>query len=1096
MNIKEYLDIISPEEFEKICCEYLVKTKSNKIKIVNTRFVKDGGKDILGIAEDVPYEIWAECKKHTRAIGLEEISKNVVLAVSQDVKELIYFSLSNITPNAQKHISIVAKKKGFIVAFHYGENLCKELFILPRFRKFKPLEETIISFPLSIQTYLSQYQYSSIYQQTPCLILQRDNDFYIELFLKNKSLLPLTNVSFEISYSAVIKIELDILDQTFTLEAKSDRVVQFHCQILNSKEIHFIPKIILNYEFDNVKKGEVVHPGKVDPTKLIYFPLIGERVIKFVHEKIVSIMAEPNTSYVINLNGDSGTGKSRIIKEILRLAQSKNWQYLSVDCKTSNDFRLIKELLCLFLGIPYMSGNISVSISHIKKILGIYDADGLIGEFLYNFIFKNLFDAEILYYVKEVLIQLFEARIDQRPFILCIDNFQLLSKEVAEIVLHIVRNIYKMSSKNIIILCSNLEVAALQQKEFIDAFFSDAELSEDDYYVTYECIPMNTKDAKTLYLHALDGINDKSEFLDKLLQKSGGRPFDIIMMIKYLQEENIIEWKSQYSWYISDFNKFTELIEGIPHKSALMLKKRLDLQKQRKSEFYGEVNYWKGFCTIIKSLIYFNGLVYIDFLYLMDIDDDLISEVNNSLFIKFDENLPAIRFYHDNIMRYFEKMPIFTTNQNIAKQIIKWFLENVDYKITNYDSILFRCYLDTHKYIKAKEYGEYAAKINYENYNFDEAARISKALIQNDNIQLTEKEQFHFLYLLGNCYREKLNHEQGVVYFKEAYCYMLRHPSLNISKTVTNKFYHDCSNAHLNADHPEEALEILKTFEKSIITDEYYLFILHDRMSVAYLALDDLPSSLKEINIAINIANKSNQLGWISIAYSDKAYIYYNGYEDLSNTTHFFGEAVNKYEANEENFDSTREAEILQQKALINLLNNNFNEAASDIEKSITNSIKVGNSFLEINALNLQGIIATYNGNYSFAMDVWEQALLKCNYISNIRGKIKIYNNLGALMLQQHAFAKARDYLSIGQELYFKNPVTYTKHKPLFYNSIICYRLLQEENSINELLAKFSEDVISTFADDIKENYDGTPDSLFINNIKGIINFSGRIYNY
>ena len=116
MNIQQYIHSLTDEEFEQLCTEYLTLHYKNKnITIHGTRLKKDGGKDIVGTAQDVPYEIWAECKRHNRALGLEKISKNVILVISKGINELIYFSTSDITRNAVKHVSIVAAKHNSII---------------------------------------------------------------------------------------------------------------------------------------------------------------------------------------------------------------------------------------------------------------------------------------------------------------------------------------------------------------------------------------------------------------------------------------------------------------------------------------------------------------------------------------------------------------------------------------------------------------------------------------------------------------------------------------------------------------------------------------------------------------------------------------------------------------------------------------------------------------------------------------------------------------------------------------------------------------------------------------------------------------------
>ena len=65
---------------------------------------------------------------------LRKYLKMLLLVISKGINELIYFSTSDITRNAVKHVSIVAAKHNFSVTFIYGNRLYQELSILPRFQ--------------------------------------------------------------------------------------------------------------------------------------------------------------------------------------------------------------------------------------------------------------------------------------------------------------------------------------------------------------------------------------------------------------------------------------------------------------------------------------------------------------------------------------------------------------------------------------------------------------------------------------------------------------------------------------------------------------------------------------------------------------------------------------------------------------------------------------------------------------------------------------------------------------------------------------------------------------------------------------------------
>ena len=168
-NVKEYVETLSPKSFEQICVEYLKQLKGDQYSIRGTSFIKDGGKDITGKpVNGVPYEIWAECKKHTRSIGLEDISKNVVLVMSYGVNELIFFSTSNITETAKTHISKVASKHDFSVGFYYGDKLYKALESLPIFSKKISVKNNE---KINIETHLSKYKNPEMYEKNDIIKL-------------------------------------------------------------------------------------------------------------------------------------------------------------------------------------------------------------------------------------------------------------------------------------------------------------------------------------------------------------------------------------------------------------------------------------------------------------------------------------------------------------------------------------------------------------------------------------------------------------------------------------------------------------------------------------------------------------------------------------------------------------------------------------------------------------------------------------------------------------------------------------------------------------------------------------------------------------
>ncbi len=254
MNIAEQIKGMTSEQFEKVCVKLLKKMKPEPFKITGTRYVKDGGKDIRGTVDGVPYEIWAECKKHSRALGLDDISKNVVLVISNKIRELFFFSTSNITKEAQRHISIVADKHDIAVAFHYGEKLFEEIEALYKSPDDNSTRTNHEDF--TIEYYLTSYKNSEKYTKTDKLILKRDNCFYIDLFLHNNSIKTIKNIIISINSSSHfgIKIISDCLNKHFEIQPFTDKFIQIECEVLNNHHVQSIPVIEIEYSIFNCRK--------------------------------------------------------------------------------------------------------------------------------------------------------------------------------------------------------------------------------------------------------------------------------------------------------------------------------------------------------------------------------------------------------------------------------------------------------------------------------------------------------------------------------------------------------------------------------------------------------------------------------------------------------------------------------------------------------------------------------------------------------------------------------------------------------------------------------------------------------------------------
>lgn len=1027
-NVKEYVETLSPKSFEQICVEYLKQLKGDQYSIRGTSFIKDGGKDITGKpVNGVPYEIWAECKKHTRSIGLEDISKNVVLVMSYGVNELIFFSTSNITETAKTHISKVASKHDFSVGFYYGDKLYKALETLPIFSKKISVKNNE---KINIETHLSKYKNPEMYEKNDIIKLTRDTIFYINIHIENNSCTNLCDVCINIPKCNSMLFNLNPYDNNFKLPSYCEKIVQIQVDVLNTRKKLYIPNFEISYKTNEYTEKQIVSIGCVDPTSLLYFPVVSKKTNDYLLKIVKNKIENPPDFACFDIRGISGVGKTRLISEINKIASFSNWNTIIYDGKINKGFTPIKDLLCQLMGLPYLSHKIDISPNDIKNILSFHNDNEEFSDIIYKFIYKDFYDKETLYYLKNIFAYFLTRPYLSTSNIIILDNFQDFYEIVIEFVQELI-NICDSIKTNLIVCTSvNIEDIPKENNDCINNFFDFLNACPSDTVFTYEIQPLEENEAKILFEHALTNINSKSDLLTTLITKCGTLPFDIIMQIKSFQDEQIIEWTKDNLWYIPDFEKFDILINQTPKGSLNLIKRRLRCLKNK----FTNSNYstlWEQFKKIIKYLMYFENSLPICFLQDVDIDEETIVYFTESLFFKFDEEKPLLKFYHDNFYRYFSKIKLYCYDVKIAKCIFQWLESNELDTEDEYDSVLLRCYIDATKYEKAKALAIKLINNHLNGRDYNSVISISKLLLNDKHFTLSKEDFLDISIACAESYKGRVNHKRGAEIYYDLYL-KASELEITIPKEKENYFYKNAINSCINSDYLQFALEILNYFNSKPQNDSYFKFLIHDRSAVINLGLGNVYIAESEIQKAKIIANECKQPIWTSIYLSDMGYIAYRGFQDKSKSIDCFKKAYNIIKSNIPY--PNRKAELLQQYAFAELLDNHLNTAKDAINESVLICNELKETYLKSKARNLKGIIELYLGNSTKALEIWNDNLELCQNINNHPSQIRTYSNIAAYYLTTMNYKKAIGYMNIAIELLKHSEFSHVHFKELIIN--------------------------------------------------------------
>lgn len=1074
-KIKNFVENITPKAFEELCVDYMKITRGDNLIIKGTRYVKDGGKDIIGTHNSIPYEIWAECKKHSKSIGLSELSKNVVLVISENINELIYFSVSDITEDAQKHISNVAAKHGFGLSFYFGDNLFEEFLKLPLFedeedekKDIKNVEEKA----LNIKYFLTKYKYSSIYEKDFNISLQRDNHFYIDIYLKNAGNKKIKDIQFKPENSSYFEYYIRPYNQNFSLNSGCDRIVQVKCEILNNKQKCKIPNIKIKYILeDDISENKMLTFGFAEATNVLYIPLIGENINSFIlNFNKTKLSSNELFPYILNICGSSGVGKTRMIKELEALAEKNDWKIKRYDAKKQNDFSIVKELLSSFIGIPYYNGNINVTLENIKNILQVQNKSLDRAEKIFKFLFGESLDNELVYYIEDTFIYYLINPWYPNKYFISIDNIQELDENVTSFFNRIFLKLENIETKIIFVLGTNTDFPG--NTEF-NKLSNTLKNYEENYCVVYNIEDMSYPDALLLYSQSLN--NPGIDILSMLVDKSGRRPYDIIMTIKYLQDQNVLKWHNNSVWYIEDYDKFYEFLTTIPKPNEQMLSKRLKLLKERKE-------FWVEFVIVIKSLMYFQGKVPFDFLQYINIEDIKLEEIIESAFVKYDDKSPDVIFFHDNILRFFSNKLIYSYDKKIANSIIKWFgtLDD-DEKPENVNHILFKCFLDTKSAELAYKYGVISAKEYENNYNFKESNKIWSTIL--NKIELNVSQEFDIRFSLANSFREHLSQNKGAESFNKLYqFYKDNKNEINLNLKEKDNFFHRLINANLITDNLHEALQITKDFEKTDLSSEFYRLILFDRYALIYLGLGELEKSEENIKKAKDIAESENNALWKSIVYSDYGYISYRALNDKKMTIYYFKKAFDCQDSEHQTLQ--RKSELLHQKAFYDVLNADYDDAYSSAKESVNLCKKLDSSFMYAKAINILAISCLGLHKENAALEHWNKAAYVCTTTSNINTHIRIYNNIGAYYFINRQIKMAKENFEIALSLYEQTSFHETSYRELFYNLLTYYFYIADDMGAENLVATHSFPELNMLFEELRYNNENKERNFDILRIK------------
>ena len=1053
---------ISPQKFEDLALDYtnIIFTEKGT-EILPTRYTKDGGKDIIitHISKITNFRAWVECKNHKRNLGLSEIGKNIVLVISKRINKLIYISASSITETAQAEILNVGEKNNFEVLFLDGDNYKRELTKYPDLlNNYFTLRNPLLlvqESDVKISSFISEFEkgVDIVPDSASFFYLERGNSFYLNFIIKNHTEYNMENVCIK---AIDVYDDLFIVEPTkdiLTISMMSDYGIHFFCVYRGVNKEQKIPDYEITYLLNGETKHEIIHNLSISLKNIVRIPLTGKKVNEFIGIKWSEIIDLIKRCYcqILMIHGKSGTGKTRLIEETISISKQNNFSTKYFDCKNKNGATILKNILSFILEVPFDNNSLQYSKEDIKQIIENEYGKQEYTDYLYGLFTNNKLNEDAIFYITRLLTYFIENPRFENPHILFIDNIQECDEYIINMFIELIDKMQFFSSAFAIVFSANTEVvlsSLIGINGFIDYIIS-VENNIPSYCHSFEVENFDSTDAYLFLNNLLGNIDDDDPLIEQFIQKSGTRPFEMLMLYEHLAENKILVKGKQIN--IPSIDKYKEFLECVPPKINTLLSDRVRILEKNLSK-----NIWEECIKIIKCIVFFyNKLpsIFVDvILQTMTAKTILL----DGLIIKYDKYSNCLEFYHDTLYRYFLKNPKYNDIDGLGLVILKWIEENPEYELENREKIIFYCYLKTGQISKATEMGLNLMHSYFEAFDFKSAYEISSKLYALNSVKHNSLAYFRLCYIYAMSSWETVDAYKTLEIYDEIH-ELLDDIIEEIPITELCMYYRDYINANSHAGLFMNNKEILDEFQNIPNIPIEFQFVIHNRYTVFYMRTNNFYLAKEHGDNAYKIATELNDNFLISTACSDIAFNDLYNKKDYQNAKMYFEKAIDYY-SNCEDRTYFRILEIHNQKALVCLFEKEYKKAIKELNKSINKSKQKNNMYMEAKALNYKGIVQTHSQNYKEALATWKTAIRLNEKLGNVSSLICIYLNISSLFLLQKEYANAYDATSkaISYLNDNSNPVKWsTNFNPLIHNYLLCCMQLNLMQEAQKLLLQF-----------------------------------------
>jgi tetratricopeptide (TPR) repeat protein len=1074
-------DDLDATAFQRLVHDYLRARFGNAVEIKQgPPKGPDGGRDFELVFQHShrSYKGYVECKHHRRSIGIETLGKYVVVVIVNHAKELHVVSSSAISGPARAHLVQVMGGMNIDVALIDGPHLESELQKYDVLEKYFPgkMPRRVAASPaeaLRVDVHVrANSDFDPERAEAATEFQSYKDQFYLHVLLKNVGAVALRVSTVKIESDALLVAAEPIYgappEEMFALQ---DCSIVYGCRLIAPRDFIDDGQVRVSYKVAGRTYTRRVPMPNLSFHSLSEPPLVGETLKRFLTDDVARICRDihQHQPRLIDVRGVSGVGKTRLLDELGARFREAGVATLRFDAMHAGD-NVFRRLLAGLATVPVFEGRLAHTTRELEKILVERGCASKYAEALGKFLVEETSGWKERYAVTEALRHFLRKPVIAVPTAIVIDNVQEFSPQGLDVLLELLEFLKRKSGRVCVVLATNTEAMPAIMRAPVDELQNRLDAWNDGIFRTPVPVqPLTPEDAKLLLYSILNGIPleaprpsrySPDAVIDAFIAKAGVRALDLVMAVRFLEENGVIKRTGALRWYIPKFQKFRVALETVPSGSSALIRRRLDAIREHKPAT------WTGARDILQHLVAFSGRLPTGFT--AGGDADALDLLLDRGFLRRDaqQGVAAYVAFHDNIFRFLEERRAWQPNRTQGQRIVQWIDSQPEsVRATLATAHLFNSITAGVSDAEVITIGERALSAA-ENDSPAVLRRVGERLDEYLTRSDIERSDFRRYLPIRMRYASVLLLQAAVKEGLQILDDLHDHVRAGalLDESDRDEFYHAYVNANLHCARYDTALRILRRRERDLPSDPFAVFRTYDRHGVAATAIGDQKEAALWLNRALKIA-KGNA-DWQGTAHYDIAYIHVHLTHDANKAKAAFRRSLAAYEAMPAK-PPWRQIEAAQIRAFVALLGSDLDAALDEAEAGLWLSSRHNLAYYAVKLLNMVGVVRVMSGDLGTGVEAFEEGMSRAAMSLNARGYWRAIANLGAVAAIRGDYEAARDYLlTVEANLRetIVDPRAIAREVPVVANYLAVLSAVGETATVERILAHWSNVNLDAFA--------------------------------